>query len=146
MRIDPLMPPQAYKTYVMRRPLATHWSAASCEDVDCPQFLNGWKTIVDEATPLGAKQAAYIRSDKTREHKEVRTPDGLTEFYFPAGNACFKRSEHKALNGRPSVYLVKGGDHRGNPLGTKTHVLTADQWRDDFGEHQDKLAEAIKRG
>lgn len=143
-RFEPLMAPQYYKTYMMSRPLKSHWERAVCADVDCPQYINGWATRVDETTDLGQAQAGYIRQDKSRSHTESRTAEGLTEFVFPPGQKCFAKHKQPVL--RDAIFTIRGGDHRGNPMGVKTCVLPARQWVDDFGEHQEKLAELIQRG
>jgi hypothetical protein len=141
------MPPQNYKTYAMRRPLKTHWQPAACEDVDCPKFLRGWVTTIDESSELGQAQAHYIRHDRSRSHAEERTPEGLTRFTFKAGQVCFGSSEHRQPLFKDPVFLVKGGDWRGNPRRTPTvvHRNGAD-WQEDFAEHQDRLKTLIERG
>jgi hypothetical protein len=53
-RIEPQLPVGATKTYSALAPLATHFRAATCEDVDCGNYLHGWKTVVNESTELGA--------------------------------------------------------------------------------------------
>lgn len=142
-RPEPLLPAQSMKTYTILAPTETHWRPATCEDVDCPNHLYGWVTRVDEATELGQRQAHYLRHDRTRAHTETRTEAGLTEFTFPPGTRCF--TEHKARVERPELYVVRGGDHRGNPRGDVQHV-TAEAWSDDFGEHQETLADRLQQG
>lgn len=145
-RLPPAMGPAAYKTYGWSRPLASHWRKGTCEEAGCNAFLHGWKTVIDESSELGAGQAHYIRHDATRKHVEVRTPEGLTEFTYPSGQTCFRASEHRVPLEREANFFVRGGDYRGNPGLIPTVKLTANQWQDDFAEHQDMLAETIKRG
>lgn len=146
-RLEPALPAHAYKTYSFTRPLRTHWRAATCDETACPAYLNGWVTRVDEATDLGRGQAAYIRRDRTRSHAETRAADGLTEFSFPAGQRCYRASEHRLPLERDPVFTVRGGDYRGNPMQVQTWVCrTADEWQDDFAGHQEMLADAIRKG
>ncbi len=146
-RIPSAMPAENYKTYSMRRPLKTHWQPATCEDVDCHAFLNGWATVVNEGSELGQAQADYIRHDRTRRHAEERTAEGMTRFVFPAGQVCFRQSEHRQPLFKDPVFLVKGGDWRGNPRGVKTVVhRNGENWQEDFAEHQDRLKTLIERG
>ena len=146
-RIEPAFPAHAYKTYAFARPLKTHWHKASCEDVDCTAYLNGWVTRIDESTELGRAQAHYLRHDRSRSHAEQKTPDGITEFMFGPGQRCFKSADHKLPIGRDPVFLVKGGDYRGNPRNTPTRICrNAGQWIEDFDEHQHLLLDAIQRG
>lgn len=145
-RIEPAMPAGNYITYSWSRPLSTHWRRAQCHEVNCGAYLNGWVTRVNEAETLGASQAHYIRHDNSRTHTEYRSPEGLTCFEFPAGQTCFAADRHRMPVEREPHYLVRGGDWRGNPTGmTRVHKYV-DDFIEDWSEHQDQLAEQIKRG
>ena len=137
-RLEPALPAQHMKTYSIVAPKGTHWRKATCAEVDCTAHAKGWKTVVDESTDLGARQAAYIRNTARKGHRESREA-GLTVFTFSAGTTCF--TEHEVRTDRPEIYLVKGGDHRGNPRGDRTE-RTPEAWVDDFASHQDRLAQA----
>ena len=137
-RIDPALPVHAYKTYAIASPVATHYRTASCTEAGCLAQRNGWKTVVDESRALGQKQAFYIRSRSGRKFTETR--NGTTEFVFEAGQECF--AEHKVPLDRPELYVVRGGDWRGNPTGERQR-LSSDAWVNDFGQHQDRLARVI---
>ncbi len=147
-RITPNLPPSAYRTFQITSPIATHWRPATCEEVDCPNFLNGWKSAIDESVELGQRQAYYIRKHSGRKYTEDReSQPGLTVFVFEAGQACFSASQHKAPLGRPEHYLVKGGDWRGNPAGTPTRKHSKpEHWVEDMAEGLDKLRAAQERG
>lgn len=144
-RITPRMPPQAYKTFQVLAPTATHFRDVACEHVNCIAQAHGWKTAVDERTELGAAQAHYIRTASGRKFTEDRTPEGLTVFDFEAGQQCF--AQHKERLEVPAIYLVRGGDWRGNPLGIEARQHTRPEWWvEEFGEHQQKLADEIEKG
>lgn len=145
MRIVPELPAAAYKTYAISSPLATHYRDASCSEVDCQAQEHGWRTVVDESTDLGQRQAAYIRRESGRKYTEERQPDTLTAFTFEAGQTCFE--SHKVSLQRPELFLVRGGDWRGNPRGDLPFQHgSPESWLDDFGTHQESLAEHIERG
>jgi hypothetical protein len=139
------MRPADYKTYRISLPTATHWVEVSCEDAECPHYASGWKTLVDERTELGAKQAHYIRRDSGRSFTEERTPIGGTAFVFRPGQPCF--TKHRVRGERPEIFLVHGGDYRGNPLRTPTLVhKRAQDWVEDFALHQDRVKTILERG
>jgi hypothetical protein len=139
-RIQPTGPVGAYKTYAVTSPLDTLVRAA-CEQVDCAAWRLGWRTLVDEATELGRQQAVYIRHGARRTYRERPGPAGLTEFVFDSGQRCF--AEHRT---RPEIYVVRGGDWRGNPSGERRlHSRPAD-WVEDFTEHQGRVAEQVEGG
>ena len=141
-RIQPAMPAQAYDTYMISAPLSTHFRAATCKEVDCLDYINGWKSIIDESTDLGQKQAAYIRHHSGRRFVEDRELEGLTTFVFFAEQECFRG--HQVRVGRPEIYLKARGDWRG--FVTPVRRLGVDDWVDDFQEHQDKLVRELERG
>ncbi|MGW7786052.1 MULTISPECIES: hypothetical protein [Streptomyces] len=142
-RIEPQMGAESYKTYAMVSPLSSHFRPATCAEVDCPHYLNGWRVRVEGLTP----QDIHAAKTSGRRWIEQRVADGETWLVFEAGQPCFKASQHRTRVDRPPLYIVRDGDHRGNPRGTKArlHQRAAD-WQEDFAEHQQKLADEIAKG
>lgn len=145
-RIEPNMPVHSYKTYGMSMPLSTHWVPATCEQVECAPFLNGWVTTIDLATELGKKQYDYLTHDKTRACKQERLPGTLVKFTYSPGNSCFSKGDHKLPLGRAASFYTRGGDWRGNPGGDRRVHAKAEDWIEDFSENQDRLNDLIERG
>ncbi|MFD5419501.1 hypothetical protein ACFWJT_15930 [Streptomyces sp. NPDC127069] len=139
-RLPPAHAVQAYQTYsITQKPDVL--VRAACQQVGCTAWLRGWTTNLDEATELGRRQAAYIRTHSGRTFREQRTAAGLTVFRFDSGQRCF--AEHKT---RPEIYGVRDGDWRGNPTGrARTHQRPSD-WVEDFGEHQLRIADQQQKG
>jgi hypothetical protein len=151
-RIEPKLPAGAMKTYAILRPTSTHFRPATCAEVDCPQYLHGWRTVVDESTDLGARQAHYIRTQSGRSFHEQRDRTGVgvlgaVTFTFGPGQMCFRTADHRVPVGRPELFVVREGDWRGNPRRTepRVHKRAAD-WVDDFANHQDRLATRLGQG
>jgi hypothetical protein len=118
------------RDYVIASP-PDRWVKAACEQVGCEQWRYGWDTLIDEATPLGARQAGYIRGQSGRTFRELRAPGGLTVFRFEPRQRCF--AEHRT---RPQRFLVRGiREHDG---------LTG--LAEDYTEHTGRLAGQIERG
>ncbi|GAA2199945.1 hypothetical protein GCM10009787_48920 [Streptomyces bangladeshensis] len=134
---------ESYKTYAMVSPLSSHFRPATCAEVDCPHYLNGWRVRVEGLAP----QDIHAAKTSGRRWIEQRVADGETWLVFEAGQPCFKASQHRTRVDRPPLYIVRDGDHRGNPRGTKArlHQRAAD-WQEDFAEHQQKLADEIRKG
>lgn len=143
MRIQPAVPAWAMKTYRVASPLATHWRAATCEEVTCPHYLFGWATTV---LPDSADEATIKASGRHWASREPQ-PGGFVRYTFPPGQPCFAASRHKVQVGRPELFYVQGGDWRGNPacLPTRQHVRGED-FIEDFGEHQQRIADAREKG
>ena len=143
--IVPVLGPQAYKSFSIRAPIATHHRRVTCAEAECDAWRHGWVTLVDVSTSLGQQQAAFIRGDRTRRHHEQRAGDSLVRFVFGPGQAGFagKQHEHYARVARQPLFVVAEGDWRGNPRGLPVRVVpTVESWCEEFAEHQDKLARA----
>lgn len=145
-RIPPTMPAAMYKSHVLSQPLTTHWRRATCAEVDCPRYLNGWKTVLDMSTADGQNCALWIRQMSGLHFTESVTGPNEVTFLFPAGQMCARADRHRLPLGRPPLMLVRGGDHRGNPTGYVRRFGKAEDWRDDLGEHLDVLRDQKARG
>ncbi|MGW4670075.1 hypothetical protein [Streptomyces sp. NPDC004324] len=143
-RIEPRMGPEAYKTYAVVSPLGTHFRKATCAEAGCLHYRNGWQTRV-EGLPAEMLHAARTSG---RKYTEQQTAPGETWLVFEAGQPCFRASQHRVrVSDRPPLYVVRDGDYRGNPRGTKDRVHhTPDNWLDDFATHQQAIADEIKKG
>lgn len=135
-----LLAPGAYQTYSIAQPRDTTVRAA-CEQVGCAAWQRGWESAIDETTPLGQKQAAYIRTQSGRTFREQKTAAGVTVFRFEARQRCF--TEHRT---RPQLYAVRDGDWRGNPTGRVRQHQRPQDWVEDFGEHQLRLTDQQQKG
>jgi hypothetical protein len=145
-RIAPLAGPAAYKTYSMTMPARTHWRPATCEEVLCMAFLNGFATTVDTSTELGRKQYHFITRDRERSPKAEKAGETLVTFTFPPGTPCFARRDHKVALERPAHFLVTGGDFRGNPTGMRRRHANGAEWAEDCAEHLDRVNTERNRG
>lgn len=144
-RINPRLPAKSFQTFQVVAPKATHTKRASCEDVECGAYLRGWRMKLDLNTELGQQQARYIKHTSGRTWKILSQVDGFVELEFAANQPCFQ--EHRVPNNRPEIYRVKGGDFRGNPLGTLTRTHKKPEfWVEEFAENQDRLNTAIEKG
>lgn len=142
-RPDPLMDPQHYKTYAVVSPLSTHWRKATCAEVDCPHYLNGWRTQVEQLTP-DLREAVRTSG---RKYTVSAVAPGFTYLVFEAGQPCFAAATHRKRIEREPLYIVRDGDWRGNPRRTRARQhLNPQTWVEDFAEHQQKLADEIKKG
>lgn len=139
-RIQPQGPANAYKTYSIARPMASHWRIVPCEKIECDGYKNGWMTKVDESTELGRNQADYIRHSSDRHFIESKEGP-LTMFTFSSGQTCFssRDEKHRIPLDRNAIFVVQRGDWR-QRIGQRFTHATPDSWVNDFGEHQDQLA------
>jgi hypothetical protein len=144
-----------YRTFSIWTP-PSEMRPATCADVDCGAHRNGFMIRTDPATELGARQAKWIRANCVvdgrrrlptlrRRYVERVEPDGAVTFVFPAGQRCFK--EHERRVGDGELFVVRPGDWRVRPRRDQLTVHTrADLWQEQFAQHQDGLAETVRRG
>jgi len=146
-RLEPDMGPEGFKSYSMRRPRSTHWRRATCEEVDCRAYIEGFVTTVDIGTELGQRQFHFITHDKKRSYSMQRVGPTVVKFLFKPGTICMGYEDHKVPLDKLPFFLVHEGDWRGNPRGGSpfVHKRVID-WVDDFATHQMKLAETLRRG
>lgn len=136
-RPDPLLPVTKMVTHAILQPLQTHWRKATCAEVDCEHYLNGWgvaKRYVDDRLLASIKQAGYRFST-------VEIEDGQEHLWFEAGQLCFKAGEHRKLTDREPLFVARSGDWRGNPDGANAKPLMfsgADAWKDSLGTTLDR--------
>lgn len=140
--------PDEMQTYAVLAPRDDEdYRPASCAEAECPDYMNGWATTLDPATELGRSQILYVRRDSRRLFTETALESGLIRFAFSPGQTCFRVGQagtHR-VQVAPSVFLVRGGDSRGNPRGqTRVHKRRED-WVEDFATHQNTLADILKR-
>lgn len=131
-------PAQAFKTYQIVAPRKTHFRLATCQEVGCAAYQNGWITALDERDPDSRNAAQWIRVKSGRHFVESRRADGTTQFVFKPEQQCFR--PHQTRIDKPELYIVRGGDHRANPTQEVRRHTRPEHWVEDFAEHQDRIA------
>lgn len=140
-RIQPTLPARQMRTFGIRVPGHAQ-RRATCEQVDCEYWRDGWRTIV----PSDSAGAHYIRRESGRRYVETVAAAGLSEFVFEAGQTCFGADGHWLFEPDGVVFGSRDGDWRGNPSGRSQRYERAEDWRDDMGETLDRVRERINRG
>lgn len=136
-RIQPQGPSQAYQTFQVASPIATHYRSATCEEVDCQHWINGWAI---NGNALQEKDWHAIKQSKRKY-----TMDSEGWLIFEAGQPCFKASTHRVAIGRPEIYRIGRGDWRSYNSRNAQQVST-EEWLDRFRTNQDKLTTQLERG
>lgn len=121
------------KTYILAKPLSTHWRKATCREVECPHWLMGWETRIDESTEMGQRRAGYIRRESGRAFTEVRE-GGLTVFSFPPGQRCF-RNHQLPLERNAVPIILQNGQRR---------TVEGDAWIEDFNNTSYRIGQRRK--
>lgn len=140
-RPEPRLPITAVQSFGIHMPKATHWRKATCAEVECKWYLEGWVTVV----PAGSDQALIVRHSG-RRFREIPQEGGMTAFVFEAGQRCFRADDHHMKLDRPEIYVVRDGDWRGNPTGRRRIHARPLDWVDEFSDHLGKVNEQIEKG
>jgi hypothetical protein len=142
-RIPPLMGAEAYKTYEMRSPLSTHWRPATCAEANCKYYATGFQVRVEGLAP----QVLHAVQNSGRQYAVQKVAEGETYLTFEPGQPCLQQSLHRVRADRPPLFIVRDGDWRGNPRGTKARLhQRPEDWVEDFATHQQAIADEIKKG
>ncbi len=128
--------PADYQRYTIRAPLSTHFRRAACEEVDCPQYRNGWRTRLEVLTP---RDRHYVLNESGRRYKLQQVTEGETYAVFEPGQQCFQVSKHRIRIDRPELYVVRDGQ-----TVLRRHAR-ADHWVEDLHEYSDKYQELKRR-
>ncbi|UVS81847.1 hypothetical protein [Actinokineospora sp. UTMC 2448] len=134
------LPAHLVRQHSYLAPPDTHFRQASCEEVDCPAWREGFVVDLDETRDPGMGQAQYLRANRRqRAFAEEVLADGRTRFRFPPGQRCLRSSRHRVrIEDRLGLFVVRNG-------GGEPRLLKPEQWRDDLGEALDDHAIRISR-
>lgn len=134
-RPEPLGPPTAYQTYEA----SARTRPATCRDVQCAAREKGWRTVVDVSTPLGGRQANYIRLRSGRHFTFTQDGSRVT-FTFGAGQDCFR--PHTLPTG--ALYVKRGGNWQATT--SPARQMREADWIDDQQETYDRIRTLRERG
>lgn len=127
------MQPDHVSTYRVTAPAKTHLRPATCKEVDCANWQNGFRSVVDVSTDLGQRQAAYIETLSARRF--IRSQAGsIVTYDFHPGQQCFQA--HTVPLERPALYVIRDGKAR-------PRTVSADEWVDRFADHTEKIKKEI---
>lgn len=132
----PILPQRSktHKAYSISAPLATHWRKATCQEIDCKHYREGW--TFNKAHLNAELWRAIETAQPRRRYREVEHA-GQTYLVFYPGQSCF--ATHKVRIEREELFFV-------TPNATGLIVPAArqhknwDDWQDDFASHQDRIA------
>lgn len=144
-RVATRIPRSPGNGHILYRPLdpaADYWRRATCAEVECAGYVHGFLLRIDESTPLGQAQAAYLRADTSRRRaREYRDDVGLTVFEYAPGQRCTSDADdqHRVPIEREPLYILRDPRQGRRQVGQT-------QWVDTLRENTDRYAERIARG
>lgn len=139
-RLGPRMPAHMYKTYRVSSPLETHTRRATCQEIDCEAYRDGWVMHKDALTPA----MIYAVTHSGRKFTEINIGPGETYYKFEPGQICFKAPTHRISLERPEFYMVgRGLTSTFDERRAKQHTRP-EFWVEDMQHHFDTLRKAIE--
>lgn len=141
-RIQPQGRVQDYRTYQIVSPLSTHWEPATCKDVDCPEYVNGWRVRIEGLPP----EMVHAARTSGRKFTELEVAHNEHWLVFEAGQPCFQAPLHRRLLDKQEVFIARDGDFRGNPTGNVRRHTRPEFWVEDMAENLDSLRALHQRG
>lgn len=139
MRIAPVGNPDEYSTFSIHTPLSTHWRKATCKEINCPYYLNGWGLRIEHNDAA----VVYAAEHSGRKFTRKEVAPGENYLVFEAGQSCFQEENHRKKLERDEFYILRRGDWRKSE---DAHKLSPTSWLDTFGENQEKLRDAVEKG
>lgn len=138
----PLMPTQNYMTYAIRSPISTHTRPATCAEVGCPAYTNGWQYRVQDLTPSDL----YAATHAGKRFRRVTVAEGEDYLVFESGQPCFGTRQHRVPLDRPEHYFVGRGDQRSFTTRTARRHKRPEDWVDDMRTQLDVIRTEIQKG
>jgi hypothetical protein len=134
-------------TYGVAAPLSSrrHWRKATCREVQCRHWREGWASVFDETTELGRGQANYVRNFSGRRFRESRADDGRTLFEFSPEQPCFSTDSHVIRDEDvPPLYIARGGDWRADPDARVIRHSGPDPWLDQLHSNLERVVTRLE--
>lgn len=139
-QLGPRMPPGYYKNYRIASPVETHYRRATCQEINCEAYRDGWTMHKEKLLPA----LLYAATHSGRKFKEVSVSAGQTYLVFEPGQTCFRAPEHKISLERPEWYFVGRGLYTVfNTRAAKQHTKP-EFWIEDMSEHLETIRHAIE--
>lgn len=139
-RFKPALPSHLYRTYRTSSPIETHYRLATCEEVQCSAYMEGWTY---KKVDLG-ERLLHIVTHAGKRYREQALGDDIYLVFEP-GQACFQASTHRVSLERPSFYYTGRGDYR--TFSTRNaQRLNGEDWADSFANHMDALNSKYQEG
>lgn len=144
-RIQPLGPVSGYRTFGQR---VTRRVRATCAEVGCEQHRDGWVTVVPPGSPdegvLRAACEGRVDGHRRQWAEVAPTPSGFLAYSFPPGQPCLRASLHRVPVAVQLYHRTGDWRNAGSTSGLVTHP-DAQSWVDEFGEHQQRVAQQRQR-
>ena len=160
--------PRTTQSFEMHTPKATHHIPATCDEVYCPAYRDGFRVVLDPTDGLAAARAAALRSsgrgygefiviagivqkldivggyaDESFKYDAIGEHEGRV-FVFPPGERCFRAHSRVRMDRDPIMVHQHGARFSVNGSGSTEHMrdTRTDQRRIDGDELKGRMNDA----
>lgn len=124
-------------TYAVKSPVSTHTRPATCAEIECVVWCAGFTLTL----PVGSDKIEHVKQLMRGEldgiqrlDAKVQRDGNLVHIRFAKGTPCLSATRHRVSLNRPELYVVRGGDWRGNTGVLRKHTKP-EHWVEDFEEN-----------
>jgi hypothetical protein len=141
----PKMPGRFYKTYQIAAPIDTHTRRATCAEIDCTAYLEGWTY---PKSKLVAEDLYDLVTHAGKRYREVKLDDSSeTYLVFEPGQMCFQAATHRLSLERPELFFAGRGHFRsGYSARSANRFDNGEDWADSFATHQEIINRIVEEG
>jgi len=129
-----------YKTYAVRSPLETHYRKATCVEVNCEAYRNGWQFRKEGMTA----EMLFYATHCGKRYRELQVAPGETYLVYEPGQRCFEASFHTVSLERPEWDFVGRGDSSVFQTDKARRHTKREFWVEDFQHHLEKINRLIE--
>jgi hypothetical protein len=128
-----------HRTYTITAPVSTHFrdpspaeigSGRACENAGCEPYARGWRLRWDVLT----EQQRHDATHSGRQYTVQAVSEHENWLVFPAGQPCFRASQHRVRLDRPEMFRVRDG------VAVPRLHSRPDDWMDDLRNHTERVA------
>lgn len=101
-----IITPWNYQTFKMSSPMGTHYRRATCHEVNCHAYMNGWALQIEELS----EEDLYTATHAGKRFRRVHFGPGVNFLMFEAGQLCFLADTHRIKLDRPQNFFTCKGD------------------------------------
>ena len=143
-RPNPKLPTGFYKTYRVASPISTHYRPATCAEVECKAYRDGWTY---KKADLERENLLYTVTHAGKRYREM-TLDDSSDVYlvFEPGQVCFQAATHRISLQRPEFYFAGRGDYRSFSHRRAAQFDKPEDWVDSFMHHQEIINRVVEEG
>lgn len=137
-----MLPPQYYKNFAIRSPIQTHTRPATCVEIGCLAYHNGWQYRIETLLP----EDLHVAIHSGKRCRIVDVKEGESYLVFEPGQPCFDAPNHRVTLDRPEIFLVGRGHYSQFQAKTARRHANGENFMDDMINHLDVIVTEIKRG